>query len=341
MFEVYATTPERMSPADIGEHARRAEAMGYDGLHVPDAVHDGLLLANNALMVTTSLQVGTGVLLAFPRSPMVVAVAAWDLQAMSKGRFELGLGTQIKQNIVDRYSATWTAPVAQLQEYIEALRAIFTVFQQGGKLNYEGKHYRLTRLQPFFNPGPIEHPEIPILMGAIGPKMTQMAGQLADGMITHPTNTPPQYIREVVLPRLTTGAGRAGRSLDDFKLMLGALVATGPDEKSLQAEREKQRGLLGFLFSTPAYWPSLELFGWSDRGQALQKLTRTGKWQEMASVIDDEMLDQFVPSGTYETIAELMKARYQGLSTRINFPIPDDPAQDERAAEVIAQLKAD
>lgn len=339
MPEVYASTPETMAPGQIAAHARRAEAMGYDGLQVPDAIHDGLLLAAMSLQATTRLKVCTGVLVAFPRSPMTVAIAAWDLQQMSGGRFELGLGTQIEQNIVERYSAKWESPLAQMREYIESLRAIFNSFQHGVPLKYEGRHYRFTRLQPFFNPGPIEHPHIPVFMGAVGPKMTELAGQLADGMITHPTNTPPRYIREVCLPRLQAGAGKAGKTLDAFTLMLGSLVATGADAATVAKEREKQRQLLGFLYSTPAYWPSLELFGWQERGEQLRQLTREQRWQDMATVIDDAMLDAFVPSGTYGNIAGLIRDRYEGLAGRISFPMPEDPKDDAAAAKAIQAIK--
>ena len=225
MFEVFAATPEDMGPGEIGAHAARAEAMGFDGLQVPDALHDGLLLAAMALNATRELIVGTGVLVDFPRSPMTVEVASWDLQKMSEGRFELGLGTQIRQNIEQRYSARWESPVSQLREYIQSVKAIFHSFQTGEKLNFLGKHYQFTRLQPFFNPGPIEYPDIPILCGAVGPDMTRMVGRIADGMITHPTNTPPEYIREVCLPRLQDGFTKARRSRQSFRLVLGPLPA--------------------------------------------------------------------------------------------------------------------
>ena len=339
MFKVYATTPENMSPGEIAAHAQRAEAMGYDGLNVPDAIHDGFLLSAMALNATERIKVGTGVLVAFPRSPMNVALAAWDLQAMSNGRFELGLGTQIKQNIEQRYSTPWTAPVPRMREYIASLRAIFDAFQNGTKLNYVGEHYQFTKLQPFFNPGPIESSAPPIFMGAVGPLMTALAGETSDGMITHPTNTPPRYIREVALPRLQKGADKVGRNLTEVKLILGALVAVAKDEKSLAAEREKQRGLLGFLYSTPSYWPSLELFGWQEKGEQLLKMTREGNWQAMSTIIDDTMLDEFVPSGTYDDIADIIKSRYSGLSTMINFPLPDDPADDPLAAAAIKRLQ--
>lgn len=340
MFQVFAATPEAMEPGAIGAYAARAEAMGFDGLHVPDAIHDGLLLAAMALAATRKLVVGTGVLVAFPRSPMTVAVASWDLQKMSAGRFELGLGTQIRQNIEERYSAHWGSPVPQLREYVQSLRAIFHSFQTGDRLDFRGEHYRFTRLQPFFNPGPVDHPAIPILCGAVGPAMTRMVGRVADGMITHPTNTPPQYIREVCLPRLRDGFDKAGRDGSDFRLMLGPLTATGPDQQTVALEWERMRGLLGFLFSTPAYWPSLELFGWQDRGERLQELTRAGAWEKMAEVVDDEMMAEFVPRGTYEQIAAVYVERFGGLASRVTFPVPADPAHDVLAARAIEQLKA-
>jgi len=339
VFEVYARTTERMSPAEIADHARRAERLGYDGLHVPDAVHDGLLVANNALIATEKLKVGISVLVAFPRSPMAVAIAAWDLADLSGGRFELGLGTQIKQNIVDRYSTPWTAPVRRMREYIESLRAIFDIFQNGGKLNYVGENYQFTRLQPFFNPGPIDHPHIPIIMGAVGPLMTQLAGKAADGMIAHPTNTDPQFLKEVCRPLLDKGAKKVSRNLENFKLTLGVLLATGKNEEEVMAAREKQRNMLGFLYSTPAYWPSLELYGWADRGENLQRMTREGDWEGMAKLVDDEMLDQFVLSATYSDIAEQIKVKYRGLATCVKFPLPDDPKDDGLVAAVVADLQ--
>lgn len=339
MFKVYATTPETMGPEAIGEHASRAEAMGFDGLQVPDAVHDGLLLAAMALQATERLVVGTSVLVAFPRSPMTVAVAAWDLQRMSKGRFELGLGTQIRQNIEERYSARWVAPVAQMREYVESLKAIFHSFQTGAKLDYRGEHYAFTRLQPFFNPGPNDCSAPPVFCGAVGPAMTRMVGSTADGMITHPTNTPPRYIREVCLPRLQAGFAKAGRTGHDFRLVLGALVATGRDDAEVARAWEKQRRLLGFLYSTPAYWPSLDLFGWQERGAALLSLTREERWQDMAEVVDDTMLAAFVPRGRYDQIAGVLQSRYAGLADAINFPMPENPADDAVAAAAIAALK--
>ncbi len=338
MFDVYASMDQRMTPTEVAAHARRAEALGYDGLNVPEAVHDGLIMSQIALQATTTLRVATSVLVAFPRSPMAVAHAAWDLQALSGGRFELGLGSQVRGNIVGRYSTPWTPPAPRMREYVGALRAIFDTFQNGTALDFVGEHYQFTRMQPFFNPGPIDHPKVPLYLGAVGPKMTALAGEAADGLMTHPSNTPPRYLREVTRPRLEAGAEKAGRS-DLPRLMVSALLATGETQEQLRAAREKQRELLGFLYSTPAYWGSLELFGWKDRGERLLALSREGKWGEMKAVLADEMLDTFVPTAPYGEIAGVLRERYAGLSDWITFPIPADPGHDPSCRKAIAALK--
>jgi probable F420-dependent oxidoreductase len=339
---VYATMDQRMGLDAVEAHARRVEALGYDGLCVPDAVHDGLLLCHAALRVTQRLHTATSVLVAFPRSPMLVAIAAWDLAAASRGRFELGLGTQVRGNIERRYSTPWTAPVARMREYVRALREIFRVFQSGdggAPLAFQGEHYRFTRLQPFFNPGPIEHPQIPIFLGAVGPRMTELAGEVADGMMTHPTNSAPRYLREATRPALAAGAKREGRDVERLELLAGGFIATGRDDAAVAREREHARELLTFLYSTPAYWPTLELFGWREVGERLHRLTREGKWGEMAGAVSDEMLDALVPAAPYGEIAAVVREWYGGLATRINFPLPADPADDALAAHAIAELR--
>ncbi|MBW2269100.1 MAG: TIGR03617 family F420-dependent LLM class oxidoreductase [Deltaproteobacteria bacterium] len=340
MYRVYATIDQRTPPAAAAKLARRTEAIGYDGLFVADGIHDGLLVAAMALAATSRLRVATGVLVAFPRSPMTVAHAAWDLQALSGGRFELGLGSQVRGNIVGRYGTPWTAPVPRMREYVQALRAIFACFQHGGPLCFEGEHVRLTRLQPFFNPGPIEHPTIPIVLGAVGPKMTALVGEVGDALLTHPTNSHPRYLAEVTRPRLTVGVARAGRESGDVQLMVTPLIATGASEVQLRAEREKQRRLLGFLYSTPAYWPSLELFGWRECGERLRQLTREGRWDEMIALVSDEMLDTFVPTGSHADIADILRERYSDLTPVLTFPLPEDPALDTAVAQVVEQLHA-
>lgn len=340
MFKVYANTLENTQLAEMSPRAARAEKMGYWGMHVPDAVHDGLLLSTLALNATKALVVRTSVLVAFPRSPMITAIAAWDLQRMSGGRFELGLGTQVKANIEKRYSARWDSPVPQLREYMQAIKAIHKSFQTGDKLDIQGDHYTLTKLQPFFNPGPIDEPPVPVMAGAVGPAMTRMVGKVADGVITHPTNSAPEYLEQVYWPRLREGLSAPNRGEKDFNLVVGPLCATGPTEEAVDAEWESLRGMLAFLYSTPAYWPSLELFGWEDKGEQLLNFSRKGSWKEMAAVITDEVMDKVIPRGTYDKIANTFKQRYAGIADQIVFPMPQDPAHDEAVSDVIRQLQS-
>ncbi len=338
-FRVYAPMDQRMPLSAVATHARRAERLGYDGLAVPESVHDGLLAASLALAATTRLRVATSVLVAFPRSPMTVAMAAWDLQEMSGGRFELGIGSQVKGNVIRRYGSTWSPPAPRMREYVAALRAIFRSWQDGTPLDVRGEHYRIDRMQPFFRPEPLEHPDIPILLGGIGPAMVALAGECADGLVTHPTNTAPRYLREVVLPRMQRGAARTGRDALP-PVWVSPLVATGPDEAAVALERERVVQLLAFLFSTPSYAPSLELFGWSEIGTQLHAHSREGRWADMPALISDPMLEAFAPSAPYEGIDALLRDLYGGLTDWITFPLPADPSHDERAAEVIARLAA-
>lgn len=338
-MQVYATMSERMRLGDVAAHARRVEALGYDGLNVPDAVHDGLLAAHAALAATERLHVATSVLVVFPRSPMTVAHAAWDLQDLSGGRFELGMGSQVRGNIVGRYSTPWTPPVPRLREYTLALRAIFDCWQHGTPLAFDGEHYRFTRMQPFFNPGPAPGGAPPLLLGAVGPRMTELAGEVADGLMTHPTNSSARYLREVVRPRVEEGARRAGRAARDVAIMAAGFVATGPDAAAVAAKREWARELLGFLYSTPSYWPSLDLHGWRDVGERLHAQSRAGKWDDMKRSVTDEMLDALVPTGAYEEIAERLLADYADVATRLTFPLPDDPADDAAVRPVIEALR--
>lgn len=340
MIEIFAFTPETMGLNGIGAHAKRVEAMGFDGLYVPDVTHDGLLLSGQALAATGRIRVALSVLIAFPRSPMNVALAAWDLQSMSGGRFELGLGTQIRQNIEDRYSARWLPPAAGMREYVAALRAIFHSFRTREPLHFVGEYYRFTRLQPFFNPGPIDAPDVPIMLGAVGPRMLALVGEVADGMYTHPTNTSNRYLREAVLPQVAAGATRRDPALTRPLICATDLVASGADDATVAAQRERARGLFAFLYSTPAYWRHLELFGWKDIGVRLLQLAKEGRWKEMSAALPDEVLDAVLVSGRYEELPEMLAARFGGLADRITMTVPDDPTDDPIAAAAIAAIRS-
>ena len=253
----------RLTLPEVIAHAQRVEALGYDGLHVAETIHDALALALLAIEHTEHLLVRTSVALAFTRSPTLTAYAAWDLSKLSGGRFELGLGTQIRQNIEDRYAMTFSQdPLGQLRDYVGAIRAVFASFASGSPPHYESPHYRITRLQPYFNPGP-DQATIPpaIYLGGVQRKACALAGEIADGFITHPTNSNPRYLRSTCLPGLNDGAARADRSLnsESFELVVGTQIITGSSSDAVEQERVRQRRLLAFLYSTPAYRPTLTL----------------------------------------------------------------------------------
>ena len=341
-MKVYASVDDVQMPlAAIPDHARRAEALGFDGLIVPEAVHDGILYALLALEHTERITVTTGVVVAFARSPMLLAQDAWGLQAMSKGRFEIGLGPQIKGNVERRYGMPWSAPAPRIRDYVGALRAIFECWQTGGKLDYVSDAYRIDRMQPFFSPGPIDHPEIPIALGAIGPKMTAVAGQVADVVIAHPTNSSPSFLGEVMWPRLREGRERPLGVLEpDPRVIANPMVATGHDGAAVAAERAEAREVLSFTYSTPAYRATLDHHGWGHVHEELLACTREGRWSEMGGLIDDEMLDTLVPTAPFDEIADLLLERYRDVAGGICLRMPKDPARDAEFARVVERVQA-
>jgi probable F420-dependent oxidoreductase len=341
-LQVYATVDDpRMPLRDIPAHAQRAERLGFTGLFVPEAVHDGFLAAMLALEHTRTLRVATSVVLAFPRSPTTVAYAAWDLQALSGGRFELGLGSQVRGNIERRFSVEWKPPVARMRDYVGALRAIWKSWQTGSDLKFVSEYYHIDRMQPFFRPGPIEHPGIPVFLGAVNPRMTALAGEVADGLMTHPTNTSPLTLRERTIPALESGARRVGRAPAEAKILASTFVASGPTSEAVESERGKLREYLGFLYSTPQYWPALELHGWGDVGRRLHDLSRQGHWDQMKRLITDEILEEFVASGSYEQIGPVLRRRYSGLVAAITLRMPEDAEDDGQLTQLIEQLRAE
>lgn len=339
-MRVFATMDQRMSLADVAAHARRAERLGYTGLHVPEAVHDGFLLSLRALEATTQLRVATSVALAFPRSPMTTAYAAWDLAAFSGGRFELGLGSQVRGNLEGRFGVAWSAPVPRMREYVGALRAIFASWQDGSPLAFEGEHYRFGRMQPFFAPEPLSQGPIRIALGAVGPAMTRLAGEVADAVVTHPTNASPLVLRERTGPKVREGEARTGRAPGACAIVAGGFVATGRDDAAVAAAREGIREYLGFLYSTPQYAGALALHGFAELQPALAQLARSGRWGEMKAAIPDALLDAIVPAAPYAEIAAVLRDWFGGLCEGITFPVPADPADDASAAAAIAALRA-
>jgi probable F420-dependent oxidoreductase len=342
-MRVYAQMELRSNRYTLHEavaYLKRVEALGYDGVHVSETIHDIYTIAALAALHTEKLTIRTAIALAFPRSPTITAYAAWDIAKASGGRFQLGLGTQIRQNIEDRYGIPWSDPVGRLREYIETLDALYESFRTGGQPNYVGRYYRATRMQPYFNPGPDEETAAPpTWLGGVNSKVCQLAGELAQGFITHPTNSSPRYLTEVCLPNIAAGAARAGRTVSDIELVICTEVAAGATVADLVAEQARQRKLLAFLYSTPAYGRTLELYGWDDLGDRLRRVIREQRWGELETVLPEEIVETLVPTALYEELPAVLIERYGTIAAGITVQPPDDPADDARFSEVIKALQ--
>ena len=333
-MKVYAGMSDRLPLSETGAFARRVEALGYDGLQVPETVHDSLAVSLLALEHTTTLQVVAGVALAFPRSPMLTAYTAWDLAAMSNGRFVLGLGTQIRQNIEERYSVPWTDPVGRMADYVASLRAIWHSFATGERLDHHGEHYTFTRLQPMFNPGPIPCGEPPIWLAGVNPQMVALAARTADGYMTHPTNSNPRYLDERCLPAFA--ARPLGMAAPD--IVAYASVATAPDEARLAEARQTLRYATAFLYTTPAYARSLELHGFGGLDAELRRATRASDWTAIGSLVTDEVLDALTLTATWDDLPDSIHSWYAGRCTGVVLSPPSDSADDDRFGEIIRSI---
>jgi probable F420-dependent oxidoreductase len=338
-MKVYAGMDPRLPLRDVAEHARRVEAMGYDGLHVAETIHDPFMVSTLALEHTSRIVVRTSVALAFVRSPLLVAYQAWDLAQFSGGRFHLGVGTQIRQNIEDRYGMPWHEPVPRLRDYVGALDDLFAAFGHGGRVHHEGDHYRITRLQPYFNPGPDPTTTPPPLwLGGVNAQVCRFAGERAAGFVTHPTNSNRRYLETIALPQIEAGLAAAGRTRGDLELVVGMPVITGPDDATIRVERERQRRLFAFLYSTPAYRRTLELYDLADLAPRLQAMIRDDRWDDLHRVVDDDVLDLLVPAAPYASLAALFHDRLGGLADGVLVPPPTDPAHDPAVAAAVAAL---
>ncbi len=344
-MRVYAGMDPRLSLPEAVTHAQRVERLGYDGLHVAETVHDSMAVALLVAEHTERIVVRTSVTLAFARSPTLLAYAAWDLAKVSGGRFELGLGTQVRQNMEDRYAVPFgDDPIGRLGDYVGAVRAAFASFASGEAPAYDSPHYRVTRMQPYFNPGPDATTRPPaIYLGGVQRKACALAGAVADGFVSHPTNSNPRYLRETCLPALREGARGAGRDLDGtgFEIVIGTSVISGATSEAVLLERERQRRLLAFLYSTPAYAPTLELYGWAEVGPRLRELIRHDRWDDLAAVLSDEILDTLVPTGIFDELPGLLRRRFDGLGLGIVVSPPPDERDDDAFGSVVAALRAD
>ena len=331
------TSVERTAAA-----ARQIEELGFDGLTTPEAGHDPFLPLAIAAEHTSRVSLGTNVAIAFPRSPMSVAQTAWDLQQLSAGRFKLGLGTQVKGHNERRYGTPWTGPPGpRLREYLLCLKAIFATFQNGTKPQYfEGEHYKFTMLPPFFNPGPIDHPHVPLYISGLNPYMARLAGELCDGLRLHPLATLP-FTKEVVLPAIEAGARKAGRAVSDVDIVGSPFLVTGRDEGELEAGKRGAKQQIAFYSSTRTYHAVLEYHGWGEVGRKLHEMSLEGKWGEMAPLISDEMLDAFAVVAPLDELVPRVRERWGGVLDTLFLGLPPAAQEDEsRLREIIEALKA-
>ncbi len=327
----------------LAEQSKRLEEIGYDSVVTPEAGHDPFLPLMIVAEHTQKLKFGTAVAIAFPRSPMVTAQMAWDLQRFSGGRFILGLGTQVKGHNERRYATPWPSPPGpRLRDYIMTMKAIFETFQTGARPAYQGPHYQFTLISPFFNPGANQDGgKVPIYISAVNRYNCRLVGELCDGIRMHGFNTP-KYTKDVIIPEIEAGAKKAGRDPKEVDIVGGAFIITGKNEEEVERAKMPVRQQLSFYASTRAYHPVLEVHGWQETGENLFRLSMEGKWPEMAAGITDEMLEQFAIIGTYDELVPKIKERYQGVVTTLDFGFGvRTPEDHERLAFIVQELKKD
>ena len=308
----------------IGATAKAAEALGFGALWTPETQHNSVLPLMLAAEHTERIALGTAVAIAFPRSPMVMAQIAWDLQAFSRGRFILGLGTQVKAHIERRFGMAWEPPVAKLADYIDALRAIWASWQSGGKLDHRGPFYQHTLMSPFFNPGPIADPQIPIYIAGVNEGLARLAGARCDGFHVHPFHSA-AYLRDVLRPQIAAGAAERGRGVGDVTMVSSVLLITGANDAAVEQTAAFAREQIAFYASTPTYRTVLAAHGWEDTGEALSRLASAKRWGEMGALIDDEMLETFAVRAPLDAIGTVLRARYDGLLDRVCPYLPYTP----------------
>jgi probable F420-dependent oxidoreductase len=327
----------------VAAEARALEALGYDGAFTFEGPHDPFLPLAFAAEHTTRLEVASAVAIAPPRSPMQLAHTAHDLNVLARGRFILGLGSQVKAHIEKRYGAVWSRPLARMREQVLALRAIWRCWNEGAPLDFRGELYRHTLMTPFFDPGASPFGPPRVFLGGVGTAMTAVAGEVADGLFVHPMNSP-TFLDAVTFPALASGFAKSGRSRADFTIACQALVITGYDEAEYQHAETTTRMQLAFYASTPQYRVVLDAHGWGDAQPELNRLSKQGRWLEMAELIDDRMLAAFtVRCERPADVAAALRGRYAGVADRLAILCHADPhrAHPEAWADVIAALRAD
>jgi probable F420-dependent oxidoreductase len=322
---------------DAAAEARRLADIGYDGVYTLEGSWDPFYPLVMAAEHAPELDIATGIAVAFPRNPMHLAYQAWDLQKFSNGKFLLGIGSQVKAHIEKRFGVEFSPPAARMREYIQALKAIFDCWQNGADMAFDGKYFRHTLMTPMFNPGPLDCGPPPVMLGALGPKMTEVAGEVADGLIVHPFNNMP-FLSDHALPAVQRGLDKSGRRREHFILQINAIVITGETEEARAIATESVKGLLGFYASTPAYRPPMDAVGYGDLQPELNRLSKEGRWQELGSYIGQDFLEAFATIGEPQEIAGMLRDKYGAHADRLAIYAPY-AAPDAMWTSIISQLK--
>jgi probable F420-dependent oxidoreductase len=310
-------------PSEAAALARKAEESGFDCFWVNETKHDPFVQLALAAGATKDIGLGTSIALAFTRSPTSLAYTAWDVQSLSRGRFVLGLGSQVKGHIERRFGMKWESPAPKMKETVGALRAVWESWQSDGELRFNGRFFKLNLMTPFFNPGPIENPVIPIYVAGVNEGMCKVAGEVADGLHIHPLHTV-RYLREVVEPALAEGISKARRSRHEVSVAASVFAAVGETENDMANVKEAYREQVAFYASTRTYRRLMELHGWGDVCDRLHALSVKGEWGKMAAEVGDDILGEFVIDGTWDDLGGRLTERYHGLVDRIRLYLPYD-----------------
>lgn len=328
---------------ELAAHTVAAEEMGVSGVWTAETRYDSLIASAVMASASREIQFGTAITVAFSRSPMVMAQAAWDLARIGHGRFVLGLGTQVKAHIERRFSMPFSHPAARIREYILALRTIWKSFQNESKLGFEGEFYRFSLMTDFFKPEPIEHPDIPIYLAGVNRRLARVAGEVCEGFHVHPLHSR-SYLDDVILPEIRAGAEAAGRRAEDVVLAVPVFTIVDDGDEDLERQRNAVRRQIGFYGSTPTYGNVFAQHGWDDTGEKLSGLMRAGDLAGMTATISDDMLDEFAVTTSWSGLAPALLDRFRGLNVRV-YPYTTSPswssgAKRERWEEVIAAVRA-
>ena len=324
-------------PRTFAARAREAEAAGYDGLWLGETAHDPLIGCALAGEATSRISVGTGIAVAFARSPMTLAVTANDLQLTTEGRFLLGLGSQVKAHITRRFSMPWSHPAPRMREFVLAMRAIWRSWQHGEPLDFTGEFYSHTLMTPFFNPGPNPYGPPRVFLAGVGDAMTRVAGEVADGFLCHGFTTE-RYLRDVTLPALAEGRRAAGLSMDDYEISGLPFVVTGASGQEMERSALGVREQIAFYASTPAYRPVLDAHGWGALQEELTPMSKAGRWTEMRELIDDDILDAFAIVAPPGQVAAAISKRYGDLFTRLHLYLKA-PLQKDVELSIAEELR--